>query len=171
MSDVRSEGKIHPAPVRKVLTVQTDLDRAFAVFTQRIGRWWPRTHSINRTPMTDVVIEPRVGGRWYERGEDGSECEWGKVLTWQPPTRLVLAWQLGPDWRYNVALVTEVELTFTSVGTRETRVKLEHRSLERFGAVAHEIRGRLDSPGGWGGVLAAFGRLAQSPSQDPPEAS
>src|SRR5579863_6882263 len=150
------ETTLLPAPVQKVLTVNADVEHAFTVFTQRIGRWWPRTHSTNRAPQVDVVLEPRAGGRWYELGEDGSECEWGKVLIWQPPTRLVLAWQLGTDFKYDATLVTEVEVNFTAINRETTLVRLEHRSLERFGRAANTLRERLDSPSGWGAVLAAF---------------
>ena len=85
---------ISPAPIRKTLLVKADVHRSFQAFTNRMGSWWPRSHSIAASPTVDVIIEPRAGGRWYERGQDGSESEWGKVLHWEPPARLVLAWQL-----------------------------------------------------------------------------
>src|SRR6185437_16224980 len=86
-------GIITPAPIRKSVHVTVSPARAFAVFTANTANWWLKTHSISRTksPIKDVVIEPRAGGRWFERGEDGSECDWGKVLEWQPPSRLLLA--------------------------------------------------------------------------------
>ena len=97
---------INPAPVRKSLVVAADRQRSFQAFTDRMGRWWPRSHTIGTSPPVTVVIEPRAGGRWYERGEDGSECEWGKVLQWDPPERLILAWQIDGNWKYNPACVT-----------------------------------------------------------------
>ena len=120
---------------------------------------WPRSKSIGSSPQTDVVLEPVVGGRWYERGADGSECEWGKVLQWQPPSRVVLAWQIGADWKYDPALVTEVEITFTAINVSETRVELEHRHLERLGPNAEQIRAAFDSEDGWNGVLKGFGQV------------
>ncbi len=83
------------APVRKSITVAAAPDRAFQVFTEGMSRWWIKSHSINKSPIKDIVIEPKAGGRWYERGDDGSTCDWGRVLSWEPPTRLVLSWEIG----------------------------------------------------------------------------
>ena len=151
---------ISPAPVRKSLVVAADVHRSFSVFTDRIGSWWPRTHSIASSPTVAVIIEPRAGGRWYERGEDGSECEWGKVLQWQPPARVVLAWQIDGNWKYNPACVTEVEVIFTVLGAMQTRVDFEHRYLERLGANAAAIRDLMNS--GWGSILESYVALAHS---------
>jgi uncharacterized protein YndB with AHSA1/START domain len=147
---------IRPAPVRKSLLVKASPEKSFTAFTSGIGRWWPRSKSIGSVPQADVVLEPGVGGRWYERGADGSECEWGKVLQWQPPLRVVLAWQIGADWKFDPTLVTEVEITFTDVGGGETRVEVEHRCLERLGPDAARIREAFDSEEGWNGVLKSF---------------
>lgn len=151
---------IQPAPVRKSLVVKTSPEKSFTAFTSGIGRWWPRSKSIGSAPQADVILEPRIGGRWYERGADGSECEWGKVLEWQPPSRVVLAWQIGADWKFDPTLVTEVEITFTGIGAGETRVEIEHRHLERLGAGAERAREAFDSENGWMGVLREFGRFA-----------
>lgn len=147
---------IHPAPVRKSVVVKADVERSFSAFTGGIGRWWPRSKSIGATAQVDVVLEGRAGGRWYERGADGAECEWGKVLLWDPPSRLLLAWQIDSNWKYDPALVTEVEITFTALGASETRVDIEHRKLERLGDKAAHIREMFDSEGGWNGVLKSF---------------
>jgi uncharacterized protein YndB with AHSA1/START domain len=147
---------VHPAPVRKSILVRATPDRAFAVFTASMGRWWIKTHSIGASPQQDVIIEPVVGGRWFERGEDGSEAQWGHVLAWEPPSRLVLAWQLDARWRFDPALVTELEVRFEAEGTAATRVLLEHRNLERMGETAEAARQALDSPGGWSGLLDKF---------------
>jgi uncharacterized protein YndB with AHSA1/START domain len=104
----------------------------------------------------DVIVEPRAGGRWYERGEDGSETEWGKVLQWEPPARVVLAWQLDGNWKYNPACITEVEINFTAQGAQGTRVDFEHRHLERLGANASAVRELLNS--GWGGILDLYAK-------------
>lgn len=124
---------ISPAAVRKSVYVQASPQKAFDVFTAGMGRWWLKSHSINKSPIAEVIMEPFNGGRWFERGEDGSECPWGKVLVWEPPRRLVLGWQ-----------------------TDGTRVDLEHRNLERFGEHATKIREALDSSGGWSGLLQAY---------------
>jgi uncharacterized protein YndB with AHSA1/START domain len=134
-----NEPVIVPAPVRKSMLVPAPPDKAFEVFTRGMGRWWSKEHSINTSPMVDVVIEPRAGGRWYERGEDGSECQWGHVIAWEAPKRLVLAWQLNGDWKFDASLITEVEIRFTAEGGA-TRVELEHRDLEKFGEKAETIR-------------------------------
>jgi uncharacterized protein YndB with AHSA1/START domain len=153
---------IQPAPVRKSITVKADAARAFEVFTGRIGRWWPRTHCIGTSPQKDVVLEPRVGGRWFEIGEDGSQCNWGKVLAWEPPERLVLAWQIDGNWKYDPDLITEVEVTFTPLDNGATRVDLEHRNLERFGDKIEPVRNAIDSEGGWTGVLKAYAELVEA---------
>jgi uncharacterized protein YndB with AHSA1/START domain len=145
-------------PVVKNLRVRATPSRAFEVFTAGMGRWWIRSHSINPTksPIAAVVIEPRAGGRWYERGEDGSECDWGRVIAWEPPTRVVLGWQLDAKWAFDPDLVTELEIRFDAVGDGETDVRLEHRHLERFGSDAAAVRAALASPNGWGVLLEAY---------------
>jgi uncharacterized protein YndB with AHSA1/START domain len=147
-------------PVRKTIRVQATPARAFEVFTAGMSRWWMPTHSISptKTPIAEVVIEPRAGGRWYERGTDGSECEWGRVLTWEPPTRLVLAWQIDAQWRFDPMLLTEVEVRFDAQPSGTTEVTLEHRRLERLGDAATGVRARLASPGGWSGLLERYAR-------------
>jgi uncharacterized protein YndB with AHSA1/START domain len=132
------------------------------VFTAGIGRWWPKTHHIGASDLDTLVIEPREGGRWYERGVDGVECEVGKVLVWEPPSRLVLGWQLTPDWKFDPDLITEVEVQFIPDGDNATRVELEHRNLERLGDRAEALRQQIDAPEGWSGLLQLF---AQSASQ------
>jgi uncharacterized protein YndB with AHSA1/START domain len=156
-----SSATICPAPVRKSLVVGADRHRSFQAFTDRMGKWWPRSKTIGTSPPVTVVIEPRAGGRWYERGEDGSECEWGKVLQWDPPARLVLAWQIDGNWKYDPDLVTEVEVTFTSLGRDTTRVDLEHRNLERFGEKVEIMRTSIDSEGGWAGILKVYAEMAE----------
>jgi uncharacterized protein YndB with AHSA1/START domain len=148
--------EIRPAPVNRSVVVKAEVERSFAAFTGRMGRWWPRTHSIGAAPLADVVVEPRVGGRWYERSTDGAECEWGKVLAWEPPGRLILAWQLDANWKYDPALVLEVEITFTALQGGMTRVDLEHRNLERYGDKAAAVRDMIGSDRGWLGILKSF---------------
>jgi len=158
----RMNRTITPAPVRRSVRVKAAPARAFEVFTAGIGRWWPASHSINKGPKQQaVIIEPRTGGRWYERGDDGSECEWGRVLAWEPPSRVLLAWQIDGQWKYDPNFETEVEVKFIPDGTG-TRVELEHRNLERYGERADAVRGMIDSPGGWGSILASFGTTADA---------
>ncbi len=155
---------IKPAPVRTSVRVGAPRERAFEVFTAGIGRWWPKTHHIGAADPDTLVIEPRPGGRWYERGIDGSECEVGKVLVWEPPARLVLIWQLTHDWKFDPDLITEVEVRFIAEGANATRVELEHRNLERFGAQADAVRAIYDSSRGWPGLLELFAARASEGS-------
>jgi uncharacterized protein YndB with AHSA1/START domain len=143
------------APVRKRIRVNADPARAFEIFTTGMARWWPRAHSINNSPIQDVILQPQAGGRWAERGEDGSECQWGKVLAWEPPSRLVLAWQITAQWRFDPDLLTEVEVRFLADG-EGTMVELEHR-LDGYGDAAEQMRSVFEGPSAWEGVLARFG--------------
>ena len=148
------------APVRKSLRVNAPPSRAFEIFTAGMSRWWPATHTILKSPFKAAVIEPRAGGRWYHVGEDGSECETGKVLVWDPPGRLVLAWQLNAQWQYDPELVTELELRFIPDGDA-TRFELEHRHIDRMGEGAETARAAVDGPGGWSSILEEFRKAAE----------
>ena len=147
--------QIRPAPVRKSIFVAASQQHAFDTFTTGIGRWWPKSHHIGKSDLDRPVMEPRTGGRWFEVGVDGAECEIGKVLAWDPPSRVLLAWQLTPDWTYDPELVTEVEVLFTPEGDG-TRVDLEHRHLERMGDRAEAARESVDSPNGWTLILQLY---------------
>lgn len=150
---------ITPAPIRRSVEVKVPPARAFEIFTSGTSRWWLKTHTINATksPIKDVVIEPRAGGRWFERGEDGSECDWGKVLAWEPPSRLLLAWQINADFKYDPSLLTEVEIRFTPAGSG-TLVELEHRLIERMGERAVGMHDAFTR--GWGLLLESFTKQA-----------
>lgn len=152
---------IVPAPVRKSVRVGAPPERAFAIFTDGMGRWWPKSHHIGAADLDALVIEPKAGGRWYERGVDGSECKVGKVLVFEPPTRLVLAWQLTADWKFDPGLITEVEVRFIADGANATRVELEHRNLDRYGERTDVFRTTINSPQGWGGLLELFKQTAE----------
>ena len=147
-------------PVRKEVSVATTPERAFAVFTDGIDSWWPREHHIGKSPLKREVLEQGAGGRWYGVSEDGSECEVGKVLAWEPPGRLLLAWQINADWQYDATFVTEIEVTFTAEGPNLTRVVIEHRDLHRYGLRAEELRRMMDAPGGWVITLRRFAEAA-----------
>ena len=153
---------IDPNSVRKAIVVHAPPVVAWRVFTQKIGTWWPLSaYTIGTAKAVDAVIEPRVGGRWYERGEDGSTCDWGSVLTWEPPTRLVLSWDITADWQYDPSLKTEVEVRFLAEG-EGTRVELEHRRLDRYGPRRDEMRRIFDTEGDWGRLLALFSRALEA---------
>jgi uncharacterized protein YndB with AHSA1/START domain len=153
--------------VRKVVNVKAPPEIAWRVFTEKIGTWWPlATHKIGKAKAVEAVIEPRVGGRWYERGDDGSSCDWGCVLAWEPPARLVLSWDINADWQYDPNLKTEVEVRFSADGKGGTRVELEHRKLDRYGARREEMRGIFDSEGGWTGLLTSFTGAADAEGHD-----
>ncbi|HEY1449201.1 MAG TPA: SRPBCC family protein [Caulobacteraceae bacterium] len=152
------------APVVRAVTVKASPARAFALFTANIERWWPQTHHIGANPFTSVILEPHVGGRWFERDAGGVECLWGKVLAWDPPARLLLAWQINGKWEYDPAFLTELELSFAPAEGGATRVTLEHRDLERFGADAPRIAALLE--GGWPTIMADFVGYADSTQKE-----
>ena len=151
------------APVFKTITVNVSVERAFDVFTAGFDSWWPRSHNISQSPMEKALIETFVGGRCYQRSIDGSECDWGRVIVWEPPHRFVLAWQLNADWQYDpdLAKTSEVEVRFTPEAGGGTRVDLEHRYFERHGVRGIDIRTGVDSPGGWGSLLEMFRDVAE----------
>jgi uncharacterized protein YndB with AHSA1/START domain len=149
--------------VRREIAVQAPPERAFAVFTERFDSWWPRSHHIGEPEMAEAIIEPRAGGRWYERGVDGSECDWGEVLAYDPPHRVVLSWHLNGEWAYDPdpAHASEVEVTFTPEGDG-TRVELVHRGFERTGPTAGALRDGVAGEGGWGGLLKLYSEGVES---------
>lgn len=146
------------AAVKRTLHVNVPIDRAFRMLTQKMGAWWPASHHIGKTPFAEIVIEPRAGGRWFERDGNGAECDWGKVLVWEPPKQVVFAWQLQPDWQYSPDLsrASEVSFEFIAEGPEATRLEFEHRHIERHGEGWEKLRAGVDSPGGWTGILAEF---------------
>ena len=134
------------AVVRRQIVVEAPIEKAFAVFTERFGDFKPKEHNIMAVPIVETVFEPRVGGHIYDRGTDGSECRWARVLVYEPPQRVVFSWDIGPTWRVesDPENTSEVEVTFTAEGAERTRVDLEHRNLDRHGP-------------GWEGVAAGVG--------------
>ena len=142
------------APIVHSLEVKAAPARAFELYTQHMERWWPQGRTVGKNPHVAIVLEPRFGGAWFERDAEGTETHWGKVLAWEPPSRLVLAWQLTAQWTYDPDFVTEVEMTFAPLDGGGTRVTLEHRNLERFGATAQQHAESLN--GGWPRFLDAY---------------
>jgi uncharacterized protein YndB with AHSA1/START domain len=155
--------------VRTSIVVAVPIDRAFEVFSAEMTSWWPRTHHIGRAPMVAAMIEPRVGGRWFELGDDGSECLWGIVLDWDPPHHLALSWHLDGEFRYDpdAARSSRVDVTFHALADGSTRVELEHSGLEAHGPTWKRLRGSISS--GWPTLLESFGRrVAGNQGQSPP---
>jgi uncharacterized protein YndB with AHSA1/START domain len=157
------------APVRKSIVVKTSVTRAFEVFTEGFDSWWPRSHHIGNAPMTKGIIEGRTGGRCYNEQVDGTECDWGTVQAWEPPYRLVLAWQISPQWTYEPDLekASEVEVTFTPQDDGSTLVELEHRHFERHGEGFEKMREGVGAPGGWGSMLQLYGTATENPENAP----
>jgi uncharacterized protein YndB with AHSA1/START domain len=152
---------IDPNSVKKVIHVKAPVEVAWRVFTAQMGTWWPLAHyKIGKAAAVDAIVEPKVGGRWYEKGDDGSSCEWGSVLVWEPPGRLVLSWDITADWQYDPQLKTEVEVRFVADG-KATRVELEHRKLDRYGARRDEMRRIFDTTGDWAKLLGGFVAAAE----------
>jgi uncharacterized protein YndB with AHSA1/START domain len=162
MTQRTKSGDADPNSVRKVVTVRAPAEIAWRVFTERMATWWPlANYKIGKAKAVYAVVEPRIGGRWYERGEDGSTCQWGSVLSWEPPSRLVLSWDINADWQYDPELKTELEGRFIPEGQDGTRVELEHRRLDRYGARRDEMRTIFDTTGDWGRLLQAFAQVAE----------
>jgi uncharacterized protein YndB with AHSA1/START domain len=147
-----------PAVLQSVI-VNVPIERAFDVFTGKLDSWWPlETHHIGEQPAQTAIVEPRAGGRWYERAADGTECDWGQVRVWEPPHRVVFSWQLNEEWQYFPELdrASEIEVRFFAETESSTRVELEHRNLERHGGGADAIRTAVSGPGGWPSLLELF---------------
>ena len=153
VSDQTAEIAVH-----KSIIVKASAERAFEVFTAGFDTWWPRSHHIGKAPMKKAIVEGHVGGRCYTAQTDGTECDWGRVLVWEPPLRVVLAWQIDGNWQFqpDLAKSSEVEVRFTAEPDGSTRVDLKHRHLERHGEDAGAVRTAIDSPNGWTGSLQLF---------------
>lgn len=138
--------------IKKELIVEASQATAFKVFTEKMDAWWPRTHHIGKTPMVEQVLEPGLNGRWYSRHEDGSEANCGYILKWEPYGLVVLAWQINGDFQFDPELITEVEVCFIPEGPKRTKIKFEHKDLDRLGGgKAIESMDR-----GWGMILELY---------------
>ena len=118
-------------PITATATVGLPVDLAFRVFTDDFTGWWPHQYHIGQAEVAEILLEPHVGGRWYERGVDGSECDWGRVLAWEPPGRVVFTWQINGAWQFDPDPdhASEIEVLFVEDGPEQTRVEVEHRLL------------------------------------------
>ncbi len=157
------------AVVRKSVREQVSIERAFSVFVEQMETWWPATHHIGSTPFEAIFVEPRVGGRWYERNAQGSLCDWGTVLVWDPPHRVTFSWHVGPghdrpEWKFDpdIAKASEVEIRFVADGPGATQVMLEHSKLERHGEGYEKLRELFDGPGAWTAILSCYAKALES---------
>ncbi|MBF6300798.1 SRPBCC family protein [Nocardia amamiensis] len=145
-------------------SVAMPIENAFAFFTESFGSWWPAAYHIGQAELAEAILESGEGGRWYERGVDGTECEWGRVLTWEPPHRLVVTWQINGHWQYDPdpAHASEIEVRFTPEGPGRTSVELEHRHLDRLvdGKAIHDTI--VERGGGWSTMLELFAKTAEA---------
>ena len=148
------------APVRKTVSVRAPIEHAFEVFTSGLTRWWPNEHGIGKKPIEKVLMEPRLGGRWLEISQDGTETSVATIIVWEPPHRLVLLWQVNAQWKPDLSMKSEVDVRFTSEGPEATRVELVHYRFETMGAEAGASM-RKDVDGGWPGLIERFMREAE----------
>jgi uncharacterized protein YndB with AHSA1/START domain len=149
-------------PVRKSVVVNTGLERAFALFVDRFDAIKPREHNLLAVPIAETVFEPRVGGRIYDKGVDGSRCDWARVLVYEPPSRVVFSWDIGPTWQLEAdpARTSEVEVKFFAESADTTRVELEHRHLDRHGTGWRAVADGVDGDAGWPLYLHRYAELA-----------
>jgi len=144
--------------VHTSIVVDAPVERAFKVFTDDIGSWWPPEHHILQGELAEMVFEPRAGGHVYDRAVDGSECRWARVLVYEPPNRVVFSWDISLQWQIesDSAKTSEIEVRFIAETPDRTRVELEHRNLDRHGDGWEQMRDAVGSPDGWGAGLRRF---------------
>jgi uncharacterized protein YndB with AHSA1/START domain len=152
--------------IRTEIVVEAPLDRAFQVFTEDFDKIKPREHNMLGVDIQETVFEPREGGKIYDRGVDGSEFQWARVLAFEPPNLVVFSWDLNPQWQIesDLAKTSEVEVRFTADGPERTRVELEHRHLDRHGEGWEGERAAVEGEGGWPLYLQRFAELVSSAS-------
>ena len=150
--------QIADTAVRTSIVVDAPQQLAFDVFTQDMGGWWPPDHHILEGELAEMVFELRAGGRIYDVGVDGSECQWARVLAFEPPGRVVISWDITTEWKLetDLARTSEVEVRFVAEGPERTRVELEHRHLDRHGDGWEQMRDSVGSSDGWGGTTRRF---------------
>jgi uncharacterized protein YndB with AHSA1/START domain len=152
------------ASVRTSIVVDVPIARAFAVFTEDFGSFKPPEHNMLGVELAETVFEPREGGHIYDRGVDGSECHWARVLAYEAPNRVVFSWDISPQWQIETDLgkTSEVEVRFISEAPERTRVELEHRNLDRHGEGWEQKRDTVGSEGGWPLYLQRFAELLKN---------
>ncbi len=149
------------ATIRREIVVQAPIERAFAVFTERFGDFKPREHNLLASPIAETVFEPKVGGYIYDRGVDGSECRWARILAFDPPDRVVFSWDISPQWRIETdpEQTSEVEVRFVAEGPDRTRLELEHRHIDRHGPGWESVAEGIGGDQGWPLYLSRFADL------------
>jgi uncharacterized protein YndB with AHSA1/START domain len=147
--------------VRQQIVVDAPIEHAFRVFTDRFGDFKPPEHNLLEVPIAKTVFEPRVGGHIYDRGVDGTECRWARVLAYEPPDRVVFSWDISPRWQLETDpdRTSEVEVRFVAVTPGRTRVELEHRELERHGAGWEAVGDGVAGDEGWPLYLSRYAAL------------
>jgi hypothetical protein len=156
---------VKPAPIRKTFTVNAPVTAAFDAFFDRMNEWSPSEHSLSGGRRRSLVIEPFAGGRWYETAENGTVCEWGRVVEWDRPRRALLLWQIGSNFTYNPEIRSEVEVSFSAISENQTSVVFEHRHLDQLGGDVFAGRAALDGEDGWGGSLKIYARMVNGGEQ------
>jgi uncharacterized protein YndB with AHSA1/START domain len=153
--------RISAAPVKQSIVVEAPIERAFKVFTEDFGSFKPREHNLLAVPIAETVFEPRVGGSIYDRGIDGSECRWARVLAFEPPHRVLLSWDISPRWQIETDpdKTSEWEVRFIAETPNRTRLELEHRHLERHGDGWEGEREGVEGDQGWPLYLRRFAEL------------
>ena len=151
------------APVRKTIRVNAPVAHAFEVFTSGLTRWWPHNHGVGKKPIQKVMMEPKLGGRWLEIAEDGTQTVVATITHWKPPHRVVMVWQVNAQWKPDAAMKSEVDVLFSSDGEDATRVDLLHHKFETMGAEEGASM-RKDVDGGWPGLLERFVAEAEGSS-------
>jgi len=149
-------------PVRRNVIVNTGIERAFALFIERFDAIKPREHNLLAVPIAETIFESRAGGHIYDVGVDGSQCRWSRVLAYEPPTRVVFSWDIGPTWRMETdpAKTSEVEVRFIAESDTRTRVELEHRHLERHGTGWKAVADGIGGDAGWPLYLSRYSEMA-----------
>ena len=149
------------AVVRTHIVVAASAEKAFAVFTERLGDFKPPEHNLLATPITETVFEPRVGGHIYDRATDGTECHWARVLVYDPPHRVVFSWDIGPTWQLETdpQNASEVEVRFIAETAERTRVELEHRNIDRHGPGWEAVAEGVGHDQGWPLYLVRYAAL------------
>jgi uncharacterized protein YndB with AHSA1/START domain len=149
------------AVVRNQIVVEAPIDKAFTVFTERFGDFKPPEHNLLRSPIAETVFEPRVGGHIVDRGVDGSECRWARILAYEPPDRVVFSWDISPQWQIETEPdnTSEVEVRFVAESPQRTRVELEHRNIDRHGPGWHAVTDGVAGEAGWPLYLARYAAL------------
>jgi uncharacterized protein YndB with AHSA1/START domain len=154
-------------PITGTVTIGVPIDKAFEVFTGSINSWWPHEYHIGQADVAQVILQPGVGGRWFERGVDGSECDWGRVLVWEPPNRVVFTWQISGSWQFDPdpEHASEIDARFSADGPGQTTVSVEHRYFERL-VGGQAISDAINGGGGWALLLDGFAKTIANRTGD-----